>query len=212
VDPPRVLEALVRVGGRPYGGEPVTELEHALQCAELAEAGGADGELVLACLLHDVGRYAVPSSLLSDSTSAADAVSQGPHRRRGHHELGAELLAPWVAERVAWCVRMHAEAKRYLCATEPGYWDVLSPVSRRTLAMQGGVMTVGEAESFRQHPWLGDVLALRRWDDRAKVAGKRTRPLSAWAPLLERHLGQSSPGRARPAVGQSPPGRARPAG
>src|SRR5206468_3860772 len=78
---------------------------------------GEDEELQLACLVHDVGRYAVDQSLVSDSTEPMPA---GP-RARGHHEVGAELIAPWVPERVAWCVRMHADAKRYLCATEPDY-------------------------------------------------------------------------------------------
>ena len=38
---------------------------------------------------------------------------------RGHHDVGADLIAPWVPVRVAWLVRRHADAKRYLCAVEP---------------------------------------------------------------------------------------------
>jgi predicted HD phosphohydrolase len=102
--------------------------------------------------------------------------------------VGAELIAPWVPERVAWCVRAHADAKRYLCAVEPGYDDVLSPASKRTLELQGGVMTAAEAAQMAAHPWVSDVVALRRWDDRAKVVGKATRPLSAWTSLLRRYF------------------------
>src|SRR5947208_13385074 len=109
----RLLDAMACAAARGYGGEAVSELEHALQCAELARDAGADDELQLACLLHDVGRYAVDQSLVSDATEPTRA---GPGAR-GHHEVGAELIAPWVPERVAWCVRMHADAKRYLCAT-----------------------------------------------------------------------------------------------
>ncbi len=118
----RLLDAMARSASRLYGGEAVSELEHALQCAELARAAGADEELQLACLLHDVGRYAVDPSLVFDTGEPSRA---GPHAR-GHHEVGAELLAPWVPERVAWCVRAHADAKRYLCATEPDYFARLS--------------------------------------------------------------------------------------
>lgn len=180
----RLLDAMASAS-RQYGGEPVTELAHSLQCADLAEQAGADEGLVLACLLHDVGRVAVDPALVRDR--AADAVPVGA-AARGHHEVGAELIAPYVPERVAWLVRMHAAAKRYLCATEPGYHDRLTPVSRYTLEIQGGVMSPAEVAALAGHPWLPAALALRRWDDQAKVPGKATRPLAAWAPLLRRHF------------------------
>ena len=144
----RLLDAMARAAARGYGGEAVSELEHALQCAELARDAGADDELQLACLLHDVGRYAVDQSLVSDATEPTRA---GPGAR-GHHEVGAELIAPWVPERVAWCVRMHADAKRYLCATEPDYFGRLSAVSRHTLRLQGGVMAAAEIARLAGHP------------------------------------------------------------
>jgi len=85
---------------------------------------------------------------------------------------------------------MHADAKRYLCATEPAYYDRLSTSSRHTLRLQGGVMRSDETARLRDHPWLGDALALRRWDDQAKIPGRATRPLEAWAPLLGRYFGR----------------------
>jgi [1-hydroxy-2-(trimethylamino)ethyl]phosphonate dioxygenase len=203
----RLLESMTRSAARRYGGEAVSELDHALQCAELAAWAGADEELVLAALLHDVGRYAVPQSLVSDATettseipefrleegrptawpeASAGAVFSGA--RRGHHDAGADLIAPWVPKRVAWCVRMHADAKRYLCATEPQYYALLSPASQRTLLLQGGVMTPAEVETFRACPWLDDALALRRWDDQAKVPGAVARLLASWAPLLRKYF------------------------
>src|SRR2546427_2516860 len=158
----RLLDAMARSASRLYGGEAVAELEHALQCAELARAAGADEDLQLACLLHDVGRYAVDPSLVFDTDEPSCA---GPHAR-GHHEVGAELIAPWVPE--------------------PDYFDRLSTASRHALRLQGGVMTAVEVARLAVHPWLPDALALRRWDDSAKVVGKATRPLSAWAPLIRR--------------------------
>ena len=180
----RLLDALARSGARRYGGEVVSELEHALQCAELARDGAADEELQLACMLHDVGRYAIDQSLVADTL---ESTRVGP-RARGHHEVGADLLAPWVPAHVAWCVRMHADAKRYLCATEPAYIERLSPVSRHTLRLQGGVMSAEDAARFAAHPWLPDALALRRWDDQAKVKGKPTRSLADWAPAIRRYV------------------------
>jgi predicted HD phosphohydrolase len=181
----RLLEALARASTRAYGpgAEAVSQLEHALQCADLAEAAGADEEVVLACLLHDIGRVAADPVLIADETRPGAPTAAGA---RGHHDVGADLIAPWVAERVAWCVRMHADAKRYLCATDPDYYDVLSPASKRTLVIQGGVMTSGEVAAFAAHPWLADAVALRRWDDQAKVAGKRSTPLAEREALIRR--------------------------
>ena len=178
----RLLKAMAHSAARRYGTERVSELQHALQCAELAEAGGADEQLTLACLLHDVGRFAV------DQAQIADRVGAARGRGRGHHEVGAELIAPYVPERVAWLVRMHADAKRYLCTTEPGYYATLSPASQHTLTLQGGPMTSGEVARHAAHPWLADALRLRRWDDQAKVVGQLTRPLEAWEPLLRRYF------------------------
>ena len=179
----RLLDAMAHSAARHYGFERVSELAHALQCAELAHAEGADPELTLACLLHDVGRFAVDQSLVFDRVDGARAGA------RGHHEVGADLIAPFVPERVAWLVRMHADAKRYLCTTEPGYHQALSPGSRHTLTLQGGLMSPEEIARHARHPWLADALRLRRWDDLAKVVGKTTQPLEAWAPLLRTYFG-----------------------
>ena len=127
-----LLGAMAHAGARRYGAERVSELEHALQCAELAEASGADEEVTLACLLHDVGRVAVDQALVFDRVGGARPGT------RGHHELGADFIAPSVPPRVTWLVRMHADAKRYICATEPGYHATLSPASQHTLTLHGG--------------------------------------------------------------------------
>ncbi|MGH7414033.1 MAG: HD domain-containing protein [Candidatus Rokuibacteriota bacterium] len=179
----RLLDAMAHSAARRYGDERVSELAHALQCAELAQAAGADEELTLACLLHDAGRFAVDQALVFDRVGGARAGA------RGHHEVGADLIAPFVPERVAWLVRMHADAKRYLCSTEPGYHATLSPGSQHTLTLQGGLMTPEEIARHAAHPGLGDALRLRRWDDLAKVEGKETAPLAAWAPLLRKYVG-----------------------
>lgn len=186
----RLLDAFLGSAARLYGGEPVTELAHSLQCAELAREAGADEDLQLACLLHDVGRFAVDPREILDKKDQALGAQGGA---RGHHEVGADLIAPWVPARVAWLVRMHAEAKRYLCAIEPAYYDTLTPGSRFTMTLQGGAMTAEDAAGRAQHPWMADAVRLRRWDDLAKVPGKATEPIEAWAPLLRHHFGRARP-------------------
>lgn len=195
----RLLEAMRGSAARSYGGESVTELSHALQCADFARAAGADEELQLACLLHDVGRYAVDQTLIVDKKHTA-ATRTGA---RSHGDVGAELIAPFVPARVAWYVRMHAQAKRYLCAVEPAYHDGLSPGSKRTLVIQGGVMTPEEADRFAAHPWAPDAIALRRWDDRAKVVDAATSALDDWEPLLRRYFDRApygDPQHSRPSI------------
>src|SRR5215467_15684652 len=184
----RLIETMTRSAARQYGQERVNELAHALQCAELADAAGADEELVLACLLHDVGRYAVAQEGISDTL---ERISARPATGCGHHEAGADLVAPYVPERVGFLIRAHAEAKRYLCTTEPGYHDSLSRGSKHTLTLQGNLMTSEEMSRATRQPWWPDAIRLRRWDDAAKVIGKSTRELAAWEPLLRKHFGRA---------------------
>src|SRR5688500_5708072 len=83
----RLLAAMRGSAARSYGGESVTELAHALQCADLARTAGVDEELQLACLLHDVGRYAVDQSLIIDKKfREATPARTGAH---GHGGAGA---------------------------------------------------------------------------------------------------------------------------
>jgi phosphonate degradation associated HDIG domain protein len=159
-------------GGCQYSGEPVTLLEHALQCARLAEEAGAGAELITACLLHDLGHLA---NDLGDTPTL-----RGKDDRHQFH--GARVLKAMFPEAVRHAVLLHVDAKRYLCATEPGYWERLSQDSKRSLELQGGKFSAGEAAKFIARPHAADALRLRRWDDGAKVAGVPT-------PGLERYLG-----------------------
>jgi gamma-butyrobetaine dioxygenase len=187
----RLLDAMATAAARQYGGEPVSELAHSLQCAELAAAAGADEDLVLACLLHDVGRFAVDQSEVRDRPLITDPTRGGVpigDRARGHHDVGAELIEPYVSPRVSWLVRMHADAKRYLCTVEPEYRARLTATSIYTLELQGGLMSAEEVRAVGPHAWLADAVALRRWDDGAKAPDAVTRPLGAWEPLLRAHF------------------------
>jgi len=116
----RLIEAMTKSAARQYGKERVTELAHALQCAELAAGAGGDEEMVLACLLHDVGRYAVAQEEIGDTLGAGASRAT---KARGHHEAGADLIAPYVPERVTFLVRAHADAKSV--ATQPWWPDAL---------------------------------------------------------------------------------------
>ena len=155
--------------------EAVTEREHALQCAAVAAADVAADALVAAALLHDVGHLVLGDNRPLDVPLGHD---------QGHDRAGADLLGRWFGPAVVEPVRLHVAAKRYLVTVDPTYGARLSASSERSLAVQGGPMSRDEIEAFKASPWWADAVALRRWDDEAKVAGRPVPPLDDWVPLL----------------------------
>ncbi|MEV7773206.1 TauD/TfdA family dioxygenase [Kitasatospora sp. NPDC086791] len=161
-------------GAGEYLGEEVTMAEHMLQAAAAAEAAGAPDHLVAAALLHDVGHF-------QGSLYGRDLM-QGQDNR--HSDTGADWLARWFGPEVTEPVRLHVAAKRYLCAAEPGYRERLSAASAYTLTVQGGPMGEIEAAAFAELPGATDAVAVRRWDEQAKVAGAPTPGFDHYRPLL----------------------------
>ena len=155
-------------GGERYGGEPVTQLEHALQTAALAEAEDESDEIVTAALLHDLGH------LLHD-------LGETPTLRGiddVHQYLALPFLRGTFGPRVLDPIRLHVDAKRYLCAMHDGYFAALSDDSKRSLGLQGGIFNEGQAEAFISQPGAANAVRLRMWDDSAKTAGAPTPPLA----------------------------------
>jgi predicted HD phosphohydrolase len=173
-----IITACKSMVGLPYDGEPVDQLEHALQCAALARgAHGEDPEFVVACLLHDIAR----------APAVAGIPYDGP--REHHGEAGARWLIPRVGERVAWLAEQHVPAKRYIVATDAEYRAKLSEVSQRTLIAQGGPMDDGEIAAFREHPDWQQAVALRLIDDLGKVQDLAVPDLDSYRPELEAVVG-----------------------
>jgi len=150
----------------------VSALEHALQCAQLAEWANAEPSLVAAALLHDIGHLVA----LDPDADDTDDV----------HELRAlPLLGAGFGAGVTEPVRLHVQAKRYLVAKDSGYAATLSPASVSSLALQGGPMTHDEMQLFEELPFAQQAISLRRWDDLATQPGKKTAPLEYYLALLE---------------------------
>jgi len=82
-------------------------------------------------------------------------------------------------------IRLHVDAKRYLCATRDGYFEALSADSKRSLVLQGGIYTPEEAKAFIAQPHAGDAVRLRLWDDLAKVENAVTPPLAHFVVAIE---------------------------
>jgi predicted HD phosphohydrolase len=96
--PDRVLDAVRRLD-HSLSGYPVSRLEHSLQTATRAAADGADDELVVAALLHDVGDELAPYN---------------------HAEIAAGVLRPYVRPEVTWIVERHGLFQTYYYAHHLG--------------------------------------------------------------------------------------------
>lgn len=171
----RILPLFRERGRETYFGEAVSQTEHALQAACEAEREGAGPALVAAALLHDIGH------LLHNRPE--DCAEAGIDAR--HEELGARWLEQFFGPEVTEPIRLHVAAKRYLCAIDPAYFGRLSEASILSLKAQGGPFAPEEAEAFHAGPHAEAAVALRRWDEMAKVKGCPTPDLRHFIPLLE---------------------------
>lgn len=167
-------------GSDDYIGEPVSQLEHMCQAAQLAEEEGYDEEVVLAAFFHDIGHL------------CEHVMTVGQMNGYGvmDHEIlaGTYLRRKGFSEKIARLVESHVEAKRYLTFKYPDYYDRLSEASKITLQQQGGVMDEMEAEVFESDSLHLLYIKLREWDDRAKQEGKPLPSLAAYRSMALNHL------------------------
>jgi predicted HD phosphohydrolase len=69
-----------------FSGYKIDRLEHSLQAATRAYRDGADEEMVVAALLHDIGDLLAPHN---------------------HSEVAAAILKPYVSSRTHWVIKHH---------------------------------------------------------------------------------------------------------
>jgi phosphonate degradation associated HDIG domain protein len=170
-----VLELLSRHGAERYDEE-IFQLAHAEQTAALAAAAGAADAVVAAALLHDVGHLLE----LAEAGGVRDRTVDQRHEARGSAWL-AGLFPPAVTAPIA----LHVRAKRYLCAVDPSYTTVLSAGSVASLERQGGPMDAAEVGAFERNPGWEEAVALRRWDDQAKVPDLPVPAAGSYRSLLQ---------------------------
>jgi phosphonate degradation associated HDIG domain protein len=172
---PDIALLFARHGTSQYSGEPVTQIEHALQTAHLAEQSDADDALVTACLLHDLGH------LLNDQgeTPSLRGIDDT------HQYFALPFLRGLFPDAVLDAIKLHVDAKRYLCQANPAYFAKLSDDSKRSLTLQGGVFSAEQAAAFLSQSGARDAVMLRQWDDLAKQADLAT-------PSLAHFLGRAA--------------------
>ncbi|MFN3839384.1 MAG: HD domain-containing protein [Cyclobacteriaceae bacterium] len=156
-----LFDLCIKHGAQEYHGEPVSQLEHMSQSAQLAIQNGCDDEIILAAFFHDIGhicKSANPENAMAD-WGIID-----------HEKAGADFLRmKGFPEKIIHLVESHVQAKRYLTFKSPRYYDQLSEASKKTLAFQGGPMTPQEALAFESDPLHQISLQLRKWDEQAKL-------------------------------------------
>lgn len=171
----KIIRLLEEHGDSQYGGEAVSQKEHALQAAHLAVENGEQANIVVAGLLHDIGHllHHLPD----------DAPEQGVDDF--HEELANDFLKQHFVDQVVEPVRLHVAAKRYLCTVEPTYLGLLSEPSIISLKLQGGPMSAEECADFEKNPFYQDAVRLRKYDDLAKIPDLEVKPVTYYAPYLE---------------------------
>jgi 2-amino-1-hydroxyethylphosphonate dioxygenase (glycine-forming) len=167
-------------GGSEYAGEKVSQLEHMVQAAQLAEEKGFDEEVILAAFLHDIGHIA---------EEANGENSMDEFGLKDHEAIGAQFLTEkGFSSKIAKLVASHVDAKRYLTKADPDYYNQLSDASKRTLEFQGGMMSAEEAEEFERDPLFSEIILMRRWDEQAKIEDKPLPELDRYRAMIIHHL------------------------
>jgi phosphonate degradation associated HDIG domain protein len=163
-------------GNLAYSGEPVTQLEHALQSGALAQEARVGDELVAAAFLHDLGHLLNRQGDTPTERGIDDL----------HQYFALPFLRPVLPDAVLEPIRLHVDAKRCLCAIDDKYFRQLSADSVRSLELQGGIFSSEEAEAFLAKPYAEDALHVRKWDDRAKEQNRATPDLDHFMGVVER--------------------------
>ncbi len=178
---PRIAEIFDLLQNRAdasYGLAGITQRQHALQAAMFAEADGLLSALIAAALMHDIGHLI---HQLGDYPAAAGIDDR-------HEDAGNRYLARWFPAEVTEPIRLHVAAKRYLCATEPGYFGKLSADSVLSLSLQGGRMSCQEAKQFERLAHWRQAVQLRRYDEAAKERDLETPAVAHFMPHVAASL------------------------
>jgi phosphonate degradation associated HDIG domain protein len=171
-----VVEIYATKGLETFEGDCITtQTSHGLQTAMIAEEEGAVAEMIVAALLHDIGRIINPKD--------REITNNGGDAK--HEEVARKFLEPYFGPEVTMPIKWHVAAKRYLVAMDPAYSKNVSPGSTRSMAGQGGVFEDKGAKDFIEQPYAREGVVLRRWDDRAKSPDAKTPPFKHFVPYIE---------------------------
>lgn len=142
--------------------EDVSQYQHSLQTACLAHRSEVDEVMQTAALLHDIGHM-----LAEDQEGEINPTLIDDY----HENMGASFLGEFFPLSVTEPIRLHVQAKRYMCSTDTAYFEGLSKASQKSFHLQGGAMSELEIKEFEANPFYQSAILLRKWDDQAKLVG-----------------------------------------
>ncbi|SFT36483.1 phosphonate degradation operons associated HDIG domain protein [Algoriphagus locisalis] len=175
-----VFDLYRKFGQEDYIGEPVSQIEHMSQAAQIAEKEGYEDEVILAAFFHDIGHLCV---------TQGDVETMEGYGVLSHEKIGADFLRELgFPEKIAKLVENHVQAKRYLTYRQPEYFEKLSEASRKTLEFQGGKMNEQEAVAFETDPLFELSLKMRTWDEMAKEEHVPLPDLAKYIRIADRML------------------------
>ena len=148
----------------------------------MAEKSREPDEIIIGTLLHDIGHF----------TSEFGTFSMEDTEDRYHEDAGAAVLEQFFPKIITDCCRHHVAAKRYLCATDPEYFQKLSTASIHSLNLQGGPMSEAELKDFEKNPNLKKILKVRLYDDAGKIPDMITPSFWHFAPLVQKMVDSHS--------------------
>jgi 2-amino-1-hydroxyethylphosphonate dioxygenase (glycine-forming) len=164
-------------GSKDYIGEDVTQIEHMIQAAMLAEENKDSTDVILGALFHDIGHLV-----------AFDKDTMGKFGIKNHQVLGANFLRELgIPEIIPELVESHVNSKKYL-ARDENYYNRLSNASQTTLQFQGGIFTDKEALEYEKLPNFELYIKIRMYDDAAKDPNKKMKSLNYYKDMLYTYL------------------------
>ena len=160
-----------------YIGEKVTISDHMIQTAMLAEKNHSSKSLICASLLHDYGHFVIedPDLLVLKSLDGK------------HEDVGFDFLKDYFKPEVTEPIKLHVQAKRYLCRNK-SYYDFLSNPSKISLKLQGGIMNDDEIRKFTSLKFYEDAIMLRKYDDDAKTPSVKMKKIDDYRDLITSQL------------------------
>ena len=165
------------VGNENYFGEVVSKREHMIQAAVSAEEHIESEQLILACLLHDIGHL-----LEKDDMNGLGVKNHGTVGKQYLEKMG-------MNKRVCKLVESHIAAKRYLVSIDETYYEKLSEASKKTLEYQGGKMNEDEINNFEKDLDMIEILGVRYHDDNGKKIKIKNLPsIESFIPLIEKYI------------------------
>lgn len=165
------------VGNENYFGEVVSKKEHMIQAAVSAEEHIESEQLILACLLHDIGHL-----LEKDNMNGLGVMN--------HCTVGKQYLEKMgMNKKVCKLVEGHIAAKRYLVSIDESYYEKLSDASKKTLKYQGGKMNEEEINNFEKDLDMIEILGVRYHDDNGKKIKIKNLPtIESFIPLIQKYM------------------------